>query len=430
MFGGTKIKSIIAREVLDSRGNPTVAARVTLTSGASAEAKVPSGASTGSHEALELRDGDLPSLKLRQAGKKRYGGKGVLQAVKNVNTLIAPKLKGMDAQRQRDVDAAMLKLDGTKNKSKLGANATLAVSLAVAEALAVHREMPLWKSLRKTFDFHRAARLPYATMNVLNGGAHADWSLDVQECMIVPKQKKFAERIRAGSEVFHTLAKILKAEGFATTVGDEGGFAPKLGTIENAFALLVKAIKAAGYKPGTDITIATDIAASEFYDAKAELYRLKTEGHTYTADELLERYLQLQKDFPLESIEDPFAEDDWHAWSKALPKLKKKSVVVGDDHYVTNIERLKRGIEEKSANAILIKLNQIGTLSETVQTINLAHSHGFKTSISHRSGETSDTFIADLAVACGSEYIKTGSLSRSERVEKYNRLLEIAEFEL
>ncbi|MCC6563731.1 phosphopyruvate hydratase [Candidatus Uhrbacteria bacterium] len=420
MFGNTKIKNVVAREILDSRGNPTVAARVTLQSGATAEAKVPSGASTGSHEALELRDGD----------KKRYGGKGVLKAVKNVNTLIAPKLKGMDAQRQRDIDHAMLKLDGTKNKSKLGANATLAVSLAVAEALAIHRGMPLWKSLRKTFDFHRAARLPYPTMNVLNGGAHADWSMDVQECMIVPKQKKFADRIRAGAEVFHALAKILKAEGFATTVGDEGGFAPKLGSIENAFTVLVSAIRAAGYKPGKDIVLATDIAASEFYDAKAELYRLKTEGHTYTSDELLERYQQLQKDFPVESIEDPYSEDDWKAWTKALPKLKKKSVIVGDDHFVTNITRLKRGIEEKSASAILIKFNQIGTLTETVDAINLAHSNGMKTSISHRSGETSDTFIADLAVACGSEYIKTGSLSRSERVEKYNRLLEIAEFEM
>lgn len=420
MFGGTKIKSILAREILDSRGNPTVAARVTLTGGAHAEAKVPSGASTGSHEALELRDGD----------KKRYGGKGVLKAVKNVHTLIAPKLQGMDAQDQREVDAAMLLLDGTDNKSRLGANAILAVSLATAEALAVHRRMPLWKSLRKTYAFHRPAKLPTPTMNVLNGGAHADWSLDVQECMIVPKQKSFAQRIRAGSEIFHALAAILKKEGYATTVGDEGGFAPKLGTIELAFEALVHAIKAAGYRPGTDVALATDIAATEFYDKKAGLYRMKTEGHTYTSDELVERYLQLQNDFPIESIEDPFSEDDWSAWTKALPKLKKKSAIVGDDHFVTNIERLRRGIEEKSANAILIKLNQIGTVSETVETINLAHEHGMKTSISHRSGETSDTFIADLAVACGSEYIKTGSLSRSERVEKYNRLLEIAELEI
>jgi enolase len=243
--------------------------------------------------------------------------------------------------------------------------------------------------------------------------------------MLVPKQKKQADRLRAGVETFHVLAKILKAEGFATTVGDEGGFAPKLKTIENAFDVLVKAIKMAGYKPGRDIAIATDIAASEFYDAKAKLYRFRTEGRDYTVNELLARYKKLQHDYPIESIEDPFAEDDWAAWKLATAELKKKSVIVGDDFFVTNIDRLRRGIESKAANAILIKLNQIGSLSETVAAINLAHHHGYKTSISHRSGETSDTTIADLAVACGSEYIKTGSLSRSERVEKYNRLLEI-----
>jgi len=414
MFGGTKIKTVFAREVLDSRGNPTVACRVTLQSGATAEAKVPSGASTGSHEALELRDGG-----------KRYAGKGVLKAVDNVNKKIAKVLHGIDATRQEEVDKIMLKLDGTKNKSKLGANAILAVSLACAQSVAVHRRMPLWKSLRKTYNFHRQPRLPIMTMNVLNGGAHADWSIDVQECMLVPKQKRQADRLRAGVETFHALAKILKTEGFATTVGDEGGFAPKLKTVENAFDVLIKAIKAAGYKPGRDIAIATDVASSEFYDAKAKKYRFRTEGRDYTVEELLMRYKKWQHEYPLESIEDPFAEDDWAAWKLALPQLKKKSVVVGDDFFVTNIDRLRRGIEEKAANAILIKLNQIGSLSETVAAINLAHQNGFKTSISHRSGETSDTTIADLAVACGSEYIKTGSLSRSERVEKYNRLLEI-----
>jgi enolase len=414
MFGGTKIKTVFAREVLDSRGNPTVACRVTLQSGASSEAKVPSGASTGSHEALELRDGG-----------KRYGGKGVLKAVDNVNKKIAKVLHGLDASKQQEIDQIMLDLDGTKNKSKLGANAILAVSLACAQAVAVHRRLPLWKSLRKTFNFHREVRLPIMTMNVLNGGAHADWSIDVQECMLVPKQKKQADRLRAGVETFHVLAKILKAEGFTTTVGDEGGFAPKLKTIENAFDVLVKAIKMAGYKPGRDIAIATDIAASEFYDTKAKLYRFRTEGRDYTVKELLDRYKKLQHDYPIESIEDPFAEDDWAAWKIATAELKKRSVIVGDDFFVTNIERLRRGIESKAANAILIKLNQIGSLSETVAAINLAHQHGYKTSISHRSGETSDTTIADLAVACGSEYIKTGSLSRSERVEKYNRLLEI-----
>lgn len=408
------MRSVYAREVLDSRGNPTVACRVTLKSGATAEAKVPSGASTGSHEALELRDGG-----------KRYGGKGVLKAVRHVNEDIAPVLLGIDASRQQDIDHVMLELDGTPNKAALGANALLAVSLACAQATALHRRLPLWQSLRHTFRFPHTPRLPLMTMNVLNGGAHADWSLDVQECMLVPKQKKFSERLRAGVETFHALAGILKKQGFTTTVGDEGGFAPKLPRVEAAFDLLLQAMKVAGYQPGRDMGLATDVASSEFYDAKAKKYRMKAEGQEYTADALLERYLDWQSVYPLESIEDPFAEDDWAAWTKATKVLKKKSVVVGDDFFVTNIERLKKGIEEKAASAILIKLNQIGTLTETVDAIVMAHQAGYKTSISHRSGETADTTIADLSVACGSEYIKTGSLSRSERVEKYNRLLEI-----
>jgi len=415
MFSSSKIKSIVAREILDSRGNPTVACRVTLQSGATAEAKVPSGASTGSHEALELRDGG-----------KRYGGKGVLKAVGNVNREIAPVLKGVDASRQEDIDHVMIELDGTKNKARLGANATLAVSLAVAQALALHRKLPLWKSLRRTFEFKRRASLPVPMMNVLNGGAHADWSLDVQECMLLPLQNKFSERLRAGAETFHALAKLLKQNGFATTVGDEGGFAPKLKQVENAFELLLRAIKAAGYKPGRDIALATDVASSEFYDAKRRVYVFKAEGGTaYTADRLLKRYQEWQKKFPLRSIEDPFAEDDWEAWKKAVPALRKKSLLVGDDFFVTNIERLRQGIEQKAATAILIKLNQIGTLSETVDAIQMAQAAKFAVIISHRSGETDDTFIADLCVACGAEHIKTGSLSRSERVEKYNRLLAI-----
>lgn len=414
MLPTTKIKSIFAREILDSRGNPTVACRIKLGNGLSAEAKVPSGASTGVHEALELRDGG-----------KRYGGKGVKKAVDNVNKKIAPLLVGMNVRSQRAIDLAMLELDGTSNKSHLGANAILAVSLACAETAALSRKMPLWMSLRKTYHFQHSAKLPIPTMNVLNGGVHADWSIDVQECMIVPKQRTMAERIRAGAETFHVLQTLLKKKGFATTVGDEGGFAPKLPTVEAAFELLVEAIKKAGYKPGRDMTLATDVASSEFYDKKAKLYRMKSEGKDYTAKELLERYQNWLQKFPLESIEDPFGEDDWSAWSEAMPKIGKKCVIVGDDFFVTNVARLERGIKEKSANAILIKLNQIGTLSETVDAILMAHKANFKTSISHRSGETSDTFIADLAVACGSEYIKTGSLSRSERVEKYNRLMEI-----
>ncbi len=414
MIKTARIKSVYAREVIDSRGNPTVACRVRLSSGAIAEAKVPSGASTGVHEALELRDGG-----------KRYHGKGVLKAVKNVNTIIAPKLLGKDAQKQQKLDALMLKLDGTPNKSKLGANAILAVSLALAQATAMHRGIPLWKSLRKTFDFKKTAGLPIPTMNVLNGGAHANWALDVQECMIVPRQRTMAERVRAGSEVFHTLAKLLKKMGYMTTVGDEGGYAPKLKNVEAAFTLLMQAIKKSGYRPGTDIALATDVASSEFYDKRNKIYHMKTEKKKFTWKQLQKRYLEWQKKFPLISIEDPFHEDDWEAWKQSLPALKKKSVIVGDDFFVTNVERLKRGIDEKAANAILIKLNQIGSLTETVAAITMAHKAKFAVSVSHRSGETADTTIADLAVASGAEFIKTGSLSRSDRVEKYNRLMKI-----
>lgn len=414
MLGGCKIKDIQAREILDSRGNPTVACRVTLGNGMTAEAKVPSGASTGKHEALELRDKD-----------SRYGGKGVQKAVSNVNREIRTELIGMDARRERDIDETMIELDGTENKSRLGANAILAVSLASAQVAALCRKEPLWKSLRRTYRFPHKASLPTPTMNVLNGGAHANWSIDVQECMIVPKKRNMKDNVRIGAEIFHVLKGLLDKAGHPTTVGDEGGFAPKLPRVEDAFELLVKAIKKAGYKPGKDVTLATDVAASEFYVKKDKRYKMKSEGKTYTTEQLLKRYEEWQKRFPIESIEDPFDQDDWNAWKEALPRLKKKSAIVGDDFFVTNVERLERGIEEKAANAILIKLNQIGTLSETVDAIVLAHKNNFKTSISHRSGETADTTIADLAVACGSEYIKTGSLSRSERVEKYNRLMEI-----
>lgn len=414
------IQSIDAREVLDSRGNPTVACRVTLKGGVSAEAKVPSGASTGSHEALELRDGG-----------KRYNGKGVLKAVQNVNKKIAPVLKNVDVRRQQDIDHVMLELDGTVNKNKLGANAILAVSLACAQAHAVAVKKPLWKVLRSIYKFPHVAALPIPTMNVLNGGAHANWSLDVQECMIVPKQKTTRERIRAGAEVFHALKTILEKRGFATTVGDEGGFAPKLKNVEAAFDLLKDAIKQAGYSPGRDVGIATDVAASEFYDAKTAEYVFKAEGgRRLTSEQLLNRYIAWEKKYPIVSLEDPFAEDDWAAWSGSLSRLGRHVHIVGDDLFVTNVERLKKGIQEKAANAILIKLNQIGSLTETAEAIILAHKNNFATSISHRSGETSDVTIADLAVACGSEYIKTGSLSRSERVEKYNRLMEIEEGEI
>lgn len=414
MFFSSKIKEVKAREILDSRGNPTVACRVTLASGVTAEAKVPSGASTGSHEALELRDGG-----------KRYGGKGVLQAVRNVNERVAHVLRGVDAKRQQDIDHVMCEMDGTPHKSGLGANATLAVSLACAQALAVQRRIPLWKSLRHTFHFRKPAGLPVPMMNVLNGGAHAGWSIDVQECMLVPRQRKFVERLRAGAETFYALAKLLKGRGFSTAVGDEGGFAPKLKNVEEAFDLLVQAIKKAGYKPGKEITLATDVASSEMFNAKKKIYEFKAEGAEYTATELLERYKEWQATYPIMSLEDPFAEDDWAAWRVAVPVLRKKSLIVGDDFFVTNVQRLQKGIEQKAATAILIKPNQIGTLTETADAIFMAQAASFAVIISHRSGETDDTTIADLAVACGAEHIKTGSLSRSERVEKYNRLLAI-----
>ncbi|MFA6447176.1 MAG: phosphopyruvate hydratase [Patescibacteria group bacterium] len=417
MFWKYNIHSVTAREILDSRGNPTVACSVVLKGGASAEAKVPSGASTGSHEALEMRDGG-----------KRYGGKGVLKAVTNVNKKIYPILQGLDVRKQKDIDRIILELDGTENKKKLGANAILAVSLACAQAHAVAAERPLWQILRDIYAFPKGPSLPTPTMNVLNGGAHANWSMDIQECMIVPKQKTMRERIRAGAEVFHALKKILVENGYSISVGDEGGFAPKLREVEDAFEMLKEATKKAGYNFGKEIALATDVASSEFYEKG--VYYLKAEGKKYSALELQARYLNWVSKYPFVSIEDPFAEDDWESWKKIMPKIGKKCRIVGDDFFVTNVKRLQKGIKEKAANAILIKPNQIGSLTETAEAIILAHENGFATSISHRSGETADTTIADLAVACGSEFIKTGSLSRSERVEKYNRLMEIEEREL
>lgn len=414
MFSTSKIRSIDAREILDSRGNPTVACRVTLRSGATAEAKVPSGASTGRHEALELRDGG-----------SRFDGKGVLKAIKHIHERLAPVLVGIDATRQQDIDHVMMELDGTEQKKQLGANAMLAVSLAVAQATAVHRRVSLWSSLRKTYQFSRAPRLPFATMNLLNGGAHAQGGMDVQECMIVPRQKTMRERVRCGAEVFHALARILAARGQATTVGDEGGFAPALSRVEDGFDLLIEAIEAAGYRPKQDVRLAADIASSELYDPKRRLYLFESERMTYTAQALAERYARWIDGYPFESLEDIFAEDEWASWQAFMKARGKACKIVGDDFLVTNVHRLERAIHEKSANTILIKFNQIGTLTEAVHAIERAHASGWEVSISHRSGETSDTTIADLAVAAGAMYIKTGSLSRSERVEKYNRLMEI-----
>ncbi|MDQ5931654.1 MAG: enolase [Patescibacteria group bacterium] len=405
-----KITSIRAQEILDSRGNPTV--RVFLTAGKiTVSASVPSGASTGSHEALELRDGD----------EKRYGGKGVLKAVRNIEKKIAPMLIGVDVRKQREIDSIMIDLDGTKNKTKLGANAILGVSLAAARCAATLSGIELWQYLQKTYRLKGGKKLPYPTMNVINGGVHADSGLSTQEFMIIPQQKKMSERVRVGSEVFMALKKILKDEKYAVGVGDEGGFAPRLGSSEKALQVLMAAIQQAGYKPGADVKLGMDVAASEFYDKGV----YKFEGKKKTGAEMIEMIAGWVQKYPIVSVEDPLHEDDWEHWEKFTAKLKHTITIVGDDLFVTNVERLQQGISRRVANAILIKVNQIGSLSETIDTILLAQKNNYKVSVSHRSGETADTFIADLAVAVGADFLKSGSLSRSERVEKYNRVNEI-----
>ncbi len=410
-MAGKKISDIVAREILDSRGNPTIEVDVRLEGGALGRAAVPSGASTGVHEALELRDGD----------KRRFGGKGVQRAVANVNTTIVAKLKGADAADQKAVDEALIALDGTPNKSKLGANAILGVSLACAHAAAAARGLPLYRYLNP--DAHI---LPVPMMNVLNGGAHADSSVDMQEFMIVPQgAPSFAEAIRAGSEVFHALAAVLKKNGHSTNVGDEGGFAPSLKNNEEPIEMILQAIANAGYKPGADVALALDPASSEFFD-KGKYVFSRSDKSSRDAAAMVQFYGGWLAKYPIVSIEDPLAEDDWAGWQLLTRELGAKVQVVGDDIFVTNPERLARGIKEKTANSILIKLNQIGTLTETLATISMARAAGFTCVISHRSGETEDTTIADLAVASGAGQIKTGSMSRGERTAKYNRLLRIA----
>ena len=411
-----QIASIHAREILDSRGNPTLEADVVLASGVLGRAAVPSGASTGANEALELRDGDA----------KRYLGKGTLKAVKNVNSLIAKALVGMDARDLKAIDDAMLKLDGTETKSKLGANAMLGVSMAVARAAANALEIPLYRHLGGL----NAHVLPIPMMNVINGGAHSDAPIDVQEFMIVPRgAKSFAEGLRMGTEVFHALKKILKGQKLSTAVGDEGGFAPKLASNVAALEVLVEAIAAAGYKPGKDVFIALDVASSEFFDAKTKKYTLhKSDQSVKTAADMVAMYEGWCKKFPIVSIEDGCAESDWEGWKLLTDKLGSKGVqLVGDDLFVTNVKFLQKGIDLGVANSILIKVNQIGTVSETLAAIDLAKRHGYTNVISHRSGETEDSFIADLAVAVNAGQIKTGSLSRTDRICKYNQLLRIEE---
>ena len=417
-----KIAKVWAREILDSRGNPTVEVEVTLSDGSLGRASVPSGASTGSYEAVELRDEDF-SLK-NKAGKKRYGGKGVIKAVDNINNIIFKNIKGK-VWNQKTLDQAMIELDGTENKGKLGANAILGVSLAFAKAKALSEKKPLWKyfkDISKTKDVF----IPLPMMNILNGGKHADNSTDIQEFMIMPVGACcFKQALQWGSEVFHELKKILKAKKLNVSVGDEGGYAPSLPSNESAIEVIIEAIKNAGYVPGKDISIAIDAAASEMY--KDGKYHLDTEGKVLSSEEMVSFYENLVKKYPIVSIEDGLHEDDWSAWTLMIKKLGKKVQIVGDDLFVTNIKRLEKGIKEKSANSILIKLNQIGTISETIDAINMAKKAGFTSVVSHRSGETEDTTIADFVVGLGTGQIKTGSLCRSERVAKYNQLLRIEE---
>ena len=406
------IKEVYAREVLDSRGNPTIEVEVETESGAKGRAMVPSGASTGVHEALELRDKD----------SKRYKGKGVLKAVNNVNEEIAPEIIGYDVTAQMLIDNLMIKLDGTPNKSRLGANAILGVSMAVAKAAADYYGMPLYQY----FGGFSAHLMPTPMMNILNGGAHADWCIDFQEIMIVPsKAKTFADAVRMGSEVFHTLKEVLKQKGLNTSVGDEGGYAPKLSSNEEAIQLVIKAIKQAGYKPGVDIFLALDVASSEFYDPTTKKYHLKSENKELTAKELVSFYESICSKHPIVSIEDGLAEDDWEGWKYLTARLGSRVQLVGDDLFVTNTERLLKGIQNNTANAILIKVNQIGTLTETFAAIEMAKKAGYAAVISHRSGETEDTTIADIAVGLNAGQIKTGSLSRTDRIAKYNKLIRI-----
>ena len=404
-----KVADVKAREILDSRGNPTVEVDVILEDGTMGRAAVPSGASTGEREALEMRDND----------KKRFGGKGVLNAVKNVNERIKPVIIGMDVFDQYGVDTAMLELDGTKTKSNLGANAILGVSMATLKAAANEKKLPLYKYVGE------GRTMPVPMMNIINGGAHADNKLDFQEFMIIPQRDTIKERVRVGAEVFHALKSVLNERGLSTGVGDEGGFAPDLESNAEGFELIMDAIRKAGYEPGVDVKLGIDVAASEFYDNGK--YNLVGENRSLTTDELIGFYKELVSKYPIISIEDPVDENDWEGFSKITKELGDKVQLVGDDLFVTNKECLQKGIDMKAGNAILLKVNQIGTITETIETIKLAKDNGYKTIISHRSGETEDTTIADLAVGLDLGQIKTGSMSRTDRICKYNQLIRIEE---
>lgn len=411
-----KIEKIVSREILDSRGNPTVESRVFLDNGISAKASVPSGASTGVHEACELRDGD----------KKRYAGKGVLKAVKNVNTKISEHLKGMDIYKQELIDKAMIDLDGTENKTKLGANAILSVSLATARAASICKKEELYEYIANTYNFDKNFKLPTPSFNIFNGGKHADTNLDFQEFMILPlKKNTVAEKIRIGSEIFHELGYVLKDAGLDTDVGNEGGYAPNIHSSIQAIEFIMSAIINVGLNPGKDVGIGIDVGSSELYNKETGKYIFKLDRANYANTTLVNLYYEWFRKFPIISIEDGLAEDDWEGWREMTKELGKDMMIIGDDLFVTNIKRLRQGLKEGAANSILIKLNQVGTLTETIECIKLAQKHNYKLMVSHRSGETCDDFIADLSVAVGAEYIKSGSLSRGERVAKYNRLMEI-----
>ena len=441
-----KIKKIIAREILDSRGHPTIETKVELDNGISAKASVPSGASTGEHEAYELRDGD----------RGRYDGLGVLKAVENVNSKIFKALAGKEITKQEEIDKEMIKLDGTDNKSKLGANAILSVSLACARAGAISEGLELYNYLSKVYGFDNPPnsplkkganfRMPTPFFNIFNGGKHADTNLDFQEFMIAPLKspqppfsnlpaqagggkKDFAEKVRMGAEIFHKLGWILKKAGFDTDVGSEGGYAPDIVSSIQAIELILAAVLEAGYTPGKDIGLGIDVGSSELYNKKAEKYIFKLDRANFTNTTLVGLYYEWFRKYPIISLEDGLAEDDWEGWRELTKELGEEMLIIGDDLFATNINRLRRGLKEKAANTILIKPNQVGTLSETMECVKFAQKHNYKIMVSHRSGETNDDFIADLAVAVGADYIKAGSLSRGERVGKYNRLMEIENIE-
>jgi enolase len=419
----SKIKKITAREILDSRGNPTLETKVCLDNGICAKASVPSGASTGVHEALELRDGDV----------KRYEGLGVLNAVKNVEKKIAPKLIGMEITGQEKIDELMIKLDGTKNKSKLGANSILSVSLACARAAALALDLELYEYINRSYGLNALTdgknfKLPTPCFNIFNGGKHADTNLDFQEFMIIPVlETSFKEKVRIGAEIFHTLGKVLKTAGFDTDVGNEGGYAPDIVSSIQAIELIMAASLKAGFKPGSQIALGVDVGSSQLYNKSDGKYIFKLDKANFTSATLIGLYYEWFRKYPIIYIEDGLAEDDWSGWQELNKELGSNIMLVGDDLFVTNLERLRKGLKEHAANAILIKPNQVGTLTETIDCVKIAKKHNYKIIISHRSGETTDDFISDLAVAVGADYIKAGSLSRSERLAKYNRLMEIEE---